>query len=172
MTTITADQDPAQGLVHYQDALDQLLQGLTPPATLIGSAASCLTSVLMRDAVVVMMTGVTLPDPDQLNRDGLPQSLVADAMSTILDPDKGCLPDATVTLHADLLTRIVAHLTPAECAPAHTLLALIAWWSGDVATASRHLKNALAADPTYRLAHLLECTCAAGMQPGWATTKY
>ncbi len=172
MTTTTADQDSAQSLVHYQRALDQLRRGHTPSAALIGSAASCLTSVLMRDAVVVMMTGATLPEPDQLNRDGLPPALVADAMAAILDPDKGRLPDATVALHADLLTRIVAHLSPTECAPAHTLLALIAWWRGDVATASRHLKEAIAADPEYRLAHLLACTCAASMQPGWATTTH
>lgn len=76
MTTTTADQDPAQSLVHYQRALDHLRHGHTPSATLIASAASCLTSILMRDAVVVMMTGVTLPDPDQLNRDGLRSSPV------------------------------------------------------------------------------------------------
>jgi hypothetical protein len=172
MTTTNADQDSAQSLVHYQQALDQLRHGHTPPASLIGSAASCLVSILMRDAVVVLMTGITLPDPDQLNRDGLPQNLVAEAMAAILDPDKGRLPDANVALHADLLTRIVAYLSPTECAPAHTLLALIAWWRADIATASRHLKDALAADPEYRLAHLLACTCAASMQPGWATTNH
>ena len=159
-------------LVHYQNALDQLRHGLTPSALAIESAASCLTSLLMRDAVVVLMTGVALPSPDRIDKEGLPAALVADSMATILDRDRGRRPDSTVALHVDLLTRIVTHLSPTECAPAHTLLALVAWWSGETGTASHHVKEALTVDPEYRLAHLVAYAIACAIQPGWVTTNH
>ncbi|TGJ97173.1 DUF4192 domain-containing protein, partial [Actinotalea fermentans ATCC 43279 = JCM 9966 = DSM 3133] len=53
-------------------------------------------------------------------------------------------------------------------APALTLLALLAWWDGDGVLASDRLAAALDADPSYRLALLVERALDAGLAPGWA----
>jgi hypothetical protein len=112
------------------------------------------------------MTGITLPTDDE-DGAGLADADVARAMMTILDPAVGTPPGDVVTAHRQLLERIVELMPARQSAPAHTLLALLAWWSGTALEATEHLTAALDADPNYRLAHLIAFTFSRAIQPGW-----
>jgi hypothetical protein len=59
-------------------------------------------------------------------------------------------------------------LTPPERhTPARTLLALLAWWQGNLTLAQRHLEEAGLHPGTYGLADLIASAVDAGLAPGW-----
>jgi hypothetical protein len=64
-----------------------------------------------------------------------------------------------------LLAWLASGCPAAEAAPVLTLAALPAWLRGNGARAAQLLELALAADPQYRLAQLLDCGLAAGLPP-------
>lgn len=70
-----------------------------------------------------------------------------------------------------LLMRVVAHGRSDRQAPALTLLALLAWWSGDGARASVLVDRALCHDPGYRLGEIFAGAVAGGLPPGWARRR-
>jgi hypothetical protein len=87
-------------------------------------------------------------------------------MGAILTPQLGVPPDDAVTEPArEVLEAVVAHGT--RRAPALTLLALLAFWSGDGARATARIEAALCADPGHNLALIVAGALNAGMPPGW-----
>jgi hypothetical protein len=154
-------------LADYLRALDTVREGQPPTPQDVGRAAKALTSLLLRDAVVVHLTGTTLPKSECFTQAHLDDALVARAMATMLDPDFGSKPPALADAHATLLSCVVELLPDDKCAPAHTILAMRAWWAGDTVDAEAHLTRALAADPTYRLAHLMGLAFSRAIRPGW-----
>lgn len=66
---------------------------------------------------------------------------------------------------ADRLARTVAGAPERYVAPPATLLAILRWQLGDGSRASVAVERALAADPTYSLAALIERCLATGMHP-------
>jgi len=98
---------------------------------------------------------------------------VGRALRTIIDPVEGRRPDPVVTHPARrVLEQLVAHGPRGDGhVPALTLLAVLAWWDGDGARAGVHLDRALAADPAYRLAVLVDDALRLGMPPGWARAR-
>jgi hypothetical protein len=64
-----------------------------------------------------------------------------------------------------LLAWLSSGCPPAQSAPVLTLTALPAWLRGDGARAAQLLELALAADPDYRMAQLLDCGLSAGLPP-------
>lgn len=90
----------------------------------------------------------------------------------IMGSAEGRPPAAEATRsHETALEAVVAHGLRGRQAPALTLLGLLAWWRGDGARASILLGRALADDPGYRLAALLDSALAAGLGPGWARAE-
>lgn len=150
----------APDLASYLRAVRRLEDGKAVSATLIGRAATALTSVHLRDAVVVHMTGTELVDPEHLATSGPSDDIAAAALNTIMRHGSTNGPGGRAHAHASLLTAVVAHLPSRDHAPARTLLALLAWWEGDGASANRHLEEALTAAPTYRLALLVRAYLA------------
>jgi hypothetical protein len=180
----TADPAPVVGAVERREALtayrkvnpylSTYLRALGDveahgyaEAPLVGAAAKALTNLANRDAVFVHLAGEPLPSLQELARDGLGEDLVARAMANLLDPVTGTRPLLQSAAHEALLEVMVAHLPAADCTPAHTLLAILAWWTGDNDTAYEHLESALTADPHYRLAQLIGLVFAHGNTPGW-----
>lgn len=150
----------APDLASYLRAIRRLEDGRSISATLIGRSATALTSVHLRDAIVVHMTGTELEDPEHLATSGPSDDIAAAALNTIMRHGPTNRPNGRAHAHASLLTAIVAHLPNRDHAPARTLLALLAWWEGDGASANRHLEEALTVAPTYRLALLVRACLA------------
>lgn len=78
---------------------------------------------------------------------------------------------STETLPAEvsLLLRTAAHTTGGPAAHAYALAAVLAWWSGDGATANLAVEAAIEADPANSLALLTHDVLANGMAPVWIT---
>lgn len=135
-------------------------------APAFGRCAAALDDVLVRDAVLLdLVPGhERLADRVVAGWDG-PE--VSDALRAMVDPAAGVAPPAERTERAAHVLRQVAGHRPRAAAPALTLLAMLAWWSGDGARAAVLVERALDGDPGYRLAALLEQTLAVGMAPGW-----
>ncbi|MFE6235147.1 DUF4192 domain-containing protein [Cellulosimicrobium sp. NPDC057862] len=139
-----------------------------PPATVLGRLAAGLEAVPVRDAVLVSLVPGTGDLADRTVRGGDVDAGTARAIASIVDPAAGLAPDPAVTGPArTVLEAVVAHAPRGSTAPALTLLALVAWWHGDGGRAGRRLDEALAEDPTYRLALLLSSALDAGVPPGW-----
>ena len=139
-----------------------------PAATVLGRLAAGLESVPVRDAVLLSLVPGTDDLPDRTVRGGDVDAGTGRAIAAVVDPGAGLAPDPAVTGPARaVLEGVVAHAPRGSTAPALTLLALVAWWHGDGGRARRRLAEALAEDPTYRLALLLASALDAGVPPGW-----
>ena len=129
------------------------IDGLSPEE--VASLALSLRDVELRDAVIAWLCPGTLPldclDDDLV--DQLRCSLPARAWSA--QPAT----DISVVAGRRLQSRIVElcrAVPDAQAAPMLTVLANVAWWLGDGALARTALERALAAEPGYRLARLLD----------------
>lgn len=78
---------------------------------------------------------------------------------------------STETLPAEvsLLLRTAVHTTGGPAAHVYALAAVLAWWSGDGATANLAVDAAIEADPANSLALLTRDVLANGMAPAWTT---
>ncbi len=163
----------ARAVAHEQDRARGEAPGAgtgtgLPPATVLGRLAAGLEAVPVRDAVLVSLVPGTGDLADRTVRGGDVDAGTAHAIASIVDPAAGLAPDPDVTGPARaVLEAVVAHAPRGSTAPALTLLALVAWWHGDGGRAGRRLEEALAEDPTYRLALLLSSALDAGVAPGW-----
>ncbi len=139
-----------------------------PEATATGRLLAALEDVLVRDAVLISFVEGNDRVADRLVA-GETGPAIGRALASITDPVRGRRPDPRRARAArTVLEHAVAHATRGRHAPALTLLAVIAWWEGDGARAGLLVDRALAADPTHRLALLLDQALSAGMPPGWA----
>lgn len=140
------------------------------PAAL-GRLAAALADVPVRDAVLLWC----VPGHEDAARRTARGDAGADlddataaAIASVVDGERAAAPDADRTAAATaVLEAVAAHAPRRLAAPALTLLAFLAWWSGDGGRAGYRLDAALAADPGHRLARLLDAALRAGLPPGW-----
>ncbi|ROS73003.1 DUF4192 domain-containing protein [Cellulomonas sp. PhB143] len=140
-------------------------------AATAGRLAAALESVPVRDAVLISL----VPGEVELARgtahgaaSGALDAGTARAIGAIVDPRQAVAPDESLTRAAtEVLGSVAAHVAGTLRAAPLTLLALVAWWRGDAGRAGERLRDALAVDPAYRLALLVEGALAAGLPPGW-----
>ncbi|MEV5407336.1 DUF4192 domain-containing protein [Thermopolyspora sp. NPDC052614] len=78
------------------------------------------------------------------------------AVIRIRDEAWTLLDDATIGVHLDLWRDLTRRLEPRFTPPAASLLGVAAWRNGDCALAGIAVERALAADPAYSLARLLQ----------------
>lgn len=158
------------GLKSWRRAVDLVGEGELP-AGLVGRIAMGLQDVRVRDAVLLQLVRTDEDLADQTAA-GVQGGDVADrtgaAIAAIVDPDIGVPPNRAVTDPAiPVLEAVMTSTEGTSRAAAATLLALMAWWQGDGGRAGERLRDALHADPHYRLAHLLDAALNAGLAPGW-----
>jgi uncharacterized protein DUF4192 len=135
---------------------DGPLPPLSPPE--LARLAVSLTDVDIRDALVAWIC------PGALTLDLVPEMLREQMLQILpapLRPDDGPEADpATHSAHCQRLERrlvaVCAALPEAWTVPPLTVLASFTWWRGDGALTRMALERALAVDPDYRLARLLE----------------
>ncbi|RXR23158.1 DUF4192 family protein [Oerskovia turbata] len=142
------------------------------PATVLGRLEVALESVPVRDAVLLSFVAgndelATLAAADVAGEQV--ETGTAVALAAVVDPVAGLPPDPLRARCArEVLEAVAGAGRRGAQAPALTLLALLAWWDGDGVLASDRLAAALDADPSYRLALLVERALDAGLAPGWA----
>ena len=152
------------GLAAWREAT--ATTGLVAPA-LLGAIAAALTDAVLRDAVLTSLIPDVDPDlPAQvLTGDGNVD--LASALGAIMDVATGVRPGMAAETAEHLLKDVAAHAATTRTAAATTLLALLAWWSGDGARAGVLVDQALSCDATHRLALLVQDAPSAGLAPGW-----
>jgi hypothetical protein len=135
--------------------------------TVLGRLQAALSDVLVRDAVLLtFVAGADRVADRVLAGDGGEE--VSKVLRALVDPDEGRAPDADRAARARAVLDLVVRHSPQRLqAPALTLLAVLSWWEGDGARAGVLVERALASEPGYRLAVLIEETLTAGMAPGW-----
>ena len=140
-------------------------------APALGRLRAALDDVLVRDAVLVSLVP-GCADVAEALVDGDTGADVDRALEVIVDASRGAPPlDDVVHPARAVLTEVAAHSAGASHAPSLTLLAMIAWWSGDGARASVLVERALEAEPDHRLGHLVRETLEAAMPPGWVKAR-
>jgi len=158
-----------RGLDAWACAVDAVRAGAPVRSRDIGRITSALQDVLVRDAVVVAATASL--DAARAALGGPPDLVsrrIGDAFGMLFEPGSELEPTREgLEAAAQVLREVVAHATDGAHAPALTILALLAWWGGDGATANGWLDKANEADPGYRLAELLGTIVVGGLPPGW-----
>ncbi len=137
------------------------------PATLVGRVLGALEHLGARDAALLALLGAS----ERSQRDAIraqDSGAVADAMASFTTRGQGAPPsDVAVRSALDVLALLNSHARRRDRPALHTLAAAVAWWSGDFDTAAGLCAKALAVDPQYRLAVLLDLAVSRGMAPGW-----
>ncbi len=134
-------------------------------STALGRCQAALEDVLVRDAVLLDL----VPGHERLADRvvaGWSGPEIGAALRAVVDPGSGVAPPERAERAAHVLRLVVGH-RPRAAVPSLALLGLLAWWVGDGARAAVLVERALADDPGYRLAGLLDDALAAGMPPGW-----
>jgi hypothetical protein len=105
--------------------------------------------------------------------DGVPVGpQIGAVLDSLLSAGGARRPDPVATATAvRVLERVVAHGRVRRQAPARTLLALVAWWTGDGPRASVLVERALRDDPTHGLAHRVRRLVDSGTPPAWVRAE-
>lgn len=150
--------------------------GGTPSPALLGRLAVALQDRWVRDGVLlsfvpggdVHAAAVASGDAPDAESD----AAVGAAMAAVVDPAAAQRPDEErARACVAVLEHVVAHATRRRTAAPLTLLAFLAWWSGEGARASYRCSEALAVDPDHRLALLLAAALDAALPPGWVRAR-
>lgn len=167
LAAVGTDPRPGTPVDPYLDRSAAPARWRPPRATVAGRLQAALADVLVRDAVLLSFVAGTERVGDRVVA-GDGGEDVGKTLRAILDPTGGRKPDPDRTSGARaVLEHVVAHAPLIGHAPALTLLAVLAWWSGDGARATILVERALTADPGHRLALLLDEALCVGMPPGW-----
>jgi hypothetical protein len=150
------------------------VDGTVSPA-LLGRLSVALDDRHVRDAVLLWATPGGAGCAAAVARgddDGANDRAVAAAMAAVVDVDAASRPDEELMRTCvTVLEDVVAHAQRRRTAPPLTLLAFLAWWSGEGARAGYRCAEAQAVDPGYRLAGLVAAALDAGLPPGWVRVR-
>lgn len=153
-----------EGVDLWLKVANRDVETLTP--TLIGRLHGAMSDIRVRDAVML----AALPNSDSLPRRcvaGNCNEEVGAALDAVLDDRIGVRPGDQAAAIGEALEAVTAHGPINALAPAWTVLAWLAWWSGNGARAWLLIDRAIAADDQYRLANLVATALEAGFPPGW-----
>ncbi|MFH5822258.1 DUF4192 family protein [Georgenia sp. AZ-5] len=165
------DATAETSLDTYRAAVAFAAAGVTVPAPLLGAVAAWFTDPAHRDAAVALITGAPEAHARRLEAGDHDDDLADAVMDRLFNPLIAAVPTSDVAAHRAVLTEVVACSPPRHQVAPRTLLALIAWWSGQGALAARHLEEARTIEATDRLAVLLQQVLDAGLPPGWVSAE-
>jgi hypothetical protein len=157
-----------QRLESWRAALGDAAKGILPTDADIGKLAAGLRDVAVRDAIVIDLVPGQGSVAESLCVDTSAPG-VREALSAMLLPASAMAPQTGALEALERLAAHVAWLCPHDIAPAMTVLGLARWWHGDESGAAHAVALALADNPRYRLANLIQCAIEAHMPPGWLT---
>ena len=150
----------------WRRALAAAHHGALPTDAEAGKLAAGLRDIVVRDACVVDLIPGQGEVADALC-EGRSSASVRDALAAILTPQCAVAPDPRQLVALTALCEHLAWIRPQALAPSMTLVGLARWWNGDEATAAHAIAQAVAHEPRYRLAELIQCAIDAHLPPGW-----
>lgn len=159
-----------ESLRSWQAALEAVGRHEAVPPRVLGRIDAALHDNYLRDLIVAsavmgperVTDALDEPEPHVRGR-------VNEAFDALFDPVAALEPQRERIAAVDgALRAVLAHASDGRHAPAATILAVVAWWSGDGASANDWLGQALGADEAYSFALLLANAVDAGLPPGWA----
>ncbi|MDN4481573.1 DUF4192 family protein [Demequina muriae] len=140
---------------------------LNATAPEIGRAIAGLQDVRVRDALIVQWLGGS-DDAIADTLFGRESPAVAGVLDGAMrDPGREPPDPAAVTASVRWCRRLLAHARRREHAPVLALVAVVLWWSGDMAGAQHSALAALRRDPDYSLARLVHDVTDARVAPAW-----
>jgi hypothetical protein len=152
---------------HMRKLLTVTGAGL-PTASLCGVVAATMTNKDGRDACLLRIVNHVTRTKRPLTTEGIEASLKAlvdTASAESLDFDR------MNTVIEALRAVIAAAPEPSDTVGPLTLLALVYWWSGQPSAGSRYVTEALAIDPAYTLARLVDGLFRYSIPPAWLATN-
>ncbi|QAY71301.1 DUF4192 domain-containing protein [Xylanimonas protaetiae] len=160
----------------WREAVAVAARGGTPSPAVLGRLACALEDRSVRDGVLLSLVPGAEAHAAAVatgeDADGATDAAVGDAMAAVVDPAAARRPDAARTsAGVAVLEAVVAHAARRRTAAPLTLLAFLAWWSGEGARAGFRCDEALAVDPGHRLAQLLAAALDAALPPGWVRAR-
>lgn len=151
--------------------IDHARGGVQLPAPLLGRLAAALADTVVRDAVLLTLVPGGEDVAHRTASGEGPEGVgpgTADAIARVVDPSVALRPpEETVGPARAALEAVVAHVPRRRQVAPLALLGFVAWWRGDGGLAGDRVRAALALDPGYRLAGLLNSALMAGLPPGW-----
>ncbi|ACZ31012.1 hypothetical protein Xcel_1993 [Xylanimonas cellulosilytica DSM 15894] len=160
----------------WTEATAVVAAGGNPSPALLGRLAAALEDRWVRDAVLLWFVpgraalAATVAAGETTDQET--DAAVGEAIATVVDPDAARRPDEERTrVCVALLESVVAHAARRRTAAPLTLLAFLAWWSGEGARASYRCAEALRVDDAYRLGLLLAAALDAAVPPGWVRAR-
>ena len=170
----------SQSYCAWLDAVDKVRRRRELPAALLGRLTAGLAHREVRDGVLLWF----VPGYEALaaaTAAGAPADAVtraeadartSQAIAAVVDCETSQRPDRDRVQAANtVLEAVVAHAARERTASPLTLLAFLAWWSGEGSRATFRAAEALAVDPEHRLASLLASALRAGLPPGWVRSR-
>jgi len=162
----------------WQNALELVADSKTLSAKVLGVIGAALTDTTMRDAVLLSCLPDGLAAAKQvIEKNGTAQQTASDLLAGVvgdddssdapIPPPKLLIRDATTVLEA-----VAAHASEPSKPGTLTLLAFLAWWTGDGTRANTRVKQALAISPDYPLAVTLAEAVENHLQPGWIRSRH
>lgn len=163
------------GLPGWAASREEYVADIAADPALVGQVSALLVDTVpldeaMRDRAIALV--VRSLDDAPMTPDLIASLLVSLADVRVRDTVLWDLmhsgPD-TWSRAADRLARVVAGSPDGRVAPPATLLAILRWQLGDGSRAAAAVERALAGDPAYALADLINRSLLAGLHPGvWA----
>ncbi len=149
----------------WRDALKaQTKDGAVRPST-AGRLAAGLLDTAVRDAVVIDLVPGESAVANRLCHSD--ESGVREALARMIGIENPMHPPLERLRAVIKLAEHIAWVCPEARGPAHALIAIAQWWSGDLDAAGAAVTAALDAEPGYRLAELIAAALTVKMPPGW-----
>jgi hypothetical protein len=133
-------------------------------ALLSGRAGTAATTLVIAGRAAVDRAVARQRAGESMSDDELAWLTVMLGFAQVRDYAWQCV-GGNLTRHIALWTEVLRHAEPAFVAPGATLLAFAAWRAGEGAVATIALSRALAADPGYEMAVLLDAALRQGLSP-------
>lgn len=177
---LTAQEWRVRSYESWLDAVSKARRGYDLPAALLGRLAAGLEDREMRDGVLLsfisgyeaLAASTAAGGPRGADARAQADARTSEAIAAVVDCETALRPERAHVQAATLvLEAVVAHATRARAVSPLTLLAFLAWWSGEGSRAAFRTAEALAADPSHRLASLLSSALSAGLPPGWVRSR-
>ncbi|MFP5346676.1 MAG: DUF4192 domain-containing protein [Actinomycetes bacterium] len=133
-----------------------------------GLLLAALDDVAVRDAVMLTCVPGSETEPERFAVEAVPTPRTERLFDLVFSTGAGVAPRACDVQAASLvLASLVRQATGARAVPPLALLAWLTWWCGDGGSSLQYLERALEAEPSYRLAVLLQTSLERGVAPGW-----
>jgi hypothetical protein len=144
------------------------------PASVLGRLGEAMTHVEMMDLLLLWLApgGEAVAEAASSRGTDKMADETAAAVRALVERSDPSGPDRErLTAAIAVLEGVCAHATSERTAAALAMLAFLAWMFGNGAKARLRAEAALSADPSCRVARIVEFACLTGLPPAWVRAR-